>query len=109
MPDRALLGLALLLGLAVLAVPDAGEPAEGTTVVLALPSLPLTGNTQLDRGEIAHLAGCIDTAVITIGDDPGRGYTVIVRCRVPVVPGPLLSAWGFMAWLPDGRLIPRAG
>ena len=28
---------------------------------------------------------------------------------VPAEPGPLLSAWGFVAWLPDGRLVKSAG
>ena len=58
-----------------------------TVVILFLAALPLTGGTSLDRGAIAALAGCQPAiALISIAEDPDRGWIVIVRCHVPVVP-----------------------
>ncbi len=56
-------------------------------VILLLSILPIVGSAGLDRIEVARLAGCPSgTALISITEDPGRGWIVIVRCRVPVVP-----------------------
>lgn len=57
-----------------------------SVVILALAALSLTGGTALDRGEIIHRAGCLDVPVISIIEDPERGYTAIVRCRVRTTP-----------------------
>ena len=56
-----------------------------TIVILSLAVLPMT-DSALNRDEIARRAGCSSVARITIADDPGRGFTVIVSCVVLAVP-----------------------
>lgn len=83
--------IVVLLGLAVLALPDVGESPMITTVILVLAVLPLTttGNVdKLDRDAIMRQAGCEGQVTITIAEEtPGeseRGWIVIVQC--PVIP-----------------------
>ena len=87
MMQRLILAFAVLSGLAVLALPDVGEPAVDTTVVLLLATLPLT-SAGIDRDAIVRQAGCEERAAITVvqesASEPDSRWIVIVRCLIPV-------------------------
>ena len=122
---RRPLAFAVLSGLAVLALPDVGEPAVDTTVVLLLATLPLT-SAGIDRDAIVRQAGCEERAAITIvqesAGEPDSRWIVIVRCFIPVIPmaeilrtnpweaprqaqGPCMAS-PFAGWCADGSKKP---